>query len=741
MSRKNQGKNQGKNQRNKLSLIKDVMRVFNRNPTKLYNYKQIAADAGAHSEAERMLINHLLQDLKNQSFLEEIERGKYKLKLNEKYITGRIEVTQSGSAYVISEESEQDIFIAQHYVHGALNNDTVKVNLFPSRGRKPEGEVIQIIKRFKEEFVGIIELSKNFAFLVNDFNRNCPDIFIPLNKLNGAKQGDKAVAKVIEWSETGKNPTGEIIRILGKPGENNTEMNAIMAEYGLPVEFPDEVELEAKKIPLEISAEEISKRKDFRGKTTFTIDPVDAKDFDDALSIIKLPDGNWEIGVHIADVAHYVKPGSLLDKEAIERATSVYLVDRCVPMLPEVLSNHVCSLRPNEEKLCFSAVFVMNDEAEVLNQWFGRTIILSDRRFAYEEAQTILETGVGDYSNELITLNNLAKKLREKRFKDGSIAFEKSEVKFKLDQNGKPLGVYFKEAKDSNKLIEDFMLLANRKVAEYCGKMKSGSEKEKKETAKHRPMVYRIHDNPNPEKLQDFAGFIARFGYSLKTSNHLQIAKSMNKLLTEVAGKREANMIEQLAIRTMAKAVYSTDNVGHYGLAFDYYTHFTSPIRRYPDVLVHRLLNYYLATDQGKSKPEDAQHLLNLESLELLCKHSSDREKLAAEAERASIKYKQVEFLMDKTGQEFEGLISGVTEWGLYVEIIENHCEGMIRAKDLTDDIYTYDDENFCYHGRKTRKFYQLGDKVMIRIKKTDLLRKQVDFTLLWKIEERDHHN
>ena len=741
MSKKNQGKNQGKNQRNKLSLIKDVMRVFNRNPTKLYNYKQIAADAGVHSEAERMLINHLLQDLKNQSFLEEIERGKYKLKLNEKYITGRIEVTQSGSAYVISEESEQDIFVAQPYVHGALNNDTVKVNLFPSRGRKPEGEVIQIIKRFKVEFVGVIELSKNFAFLVNDFNRNCPDIFIPLNKLNGAKQGDKAVAKVIEWSETGKNPTGEIIRILGKPGENNTEMNAIMAEYGLPVEFPDEVELEAKKIPLQISAEEISKRKDFRGKTTFTIDPVDAKDFDDALSIIKLPDGNWEIGVHIADVAHYVKPGSLLDKEAIERATSVYLVDRCVPMLPEVLSNHVCSLRPNEEKLCFSAVFVMNDEAEVLNQWFGRTIILSDRRFAYEEAQTILETGVGDYSNELITLNNLAKKLREKRFKDGSIAFEKSEVKFKLDQNGKPLGVYFKEAKDSNKLIEDFMLLANRKVAEYCGKMKSGSEKEKKETAKHRPMVYRIHDNPNPEKLQDFAGFIARFGYSLKTSNHLQIAKSMNKLLTEVAGKREANMIEQLAIRTMAKAVYSTDNVGHYGLAFDYYTHFTSPIRRYPDVLVHRLLNYYLATDQGKTKPDDAQHLLNLESLELLCKHSSDREKLAAEAERSSIKYKQVEFLMDKTGQEFEGLISGVTEWGLYVEIIENHCEGMIRAKDLTDDIYTYDDENFCYHGRRTRKFYQLGDKVMIRIKKTDLLRKQVDFTLLWKIEERDHHN
>ncbi|HRG57411.1 MAG TPA: ribonuclease R [Bacteroidia bacterium] len=730
-------KKPGKQQKNKSALFKDVIGIFNRNPKKLYNYKQLAADAGVHSEAERMLVNNLLLDLKNQDFLEEVERGKFRLKLNEKYITGRIEITQSGSAYVISEESESDVFIAQHNVRGAMNNDTVKVYLLPTRGRKPEGEVIQIVKRYKEEFVGIIELSKNFAFLVNDNNRNSPDIFIPITKLNGAKHGDKAVAKVIEWSDSGKNPTGEIVRVLGKPGENNTEMNAIMAEYGLPVEFPPEVEDEAKNIPLEISAEEISKRNDFRGKTTFTIDPVDAKDFDDALSIIKLADGNWEIGVHIADVAHYVKPGSLLDKEAIERATSVYLVDRCVPMLPEVLSNHVCSLRPKEEKLCFSAVFVMNDKAEILNQWFGRTIILSDRRFSYEEAQTILESGSGDFHSELITLNNLAKKLREQRFKNGSIAFEKSEVKFKLDENGKPLGVYFKEAKDSNKLIEDFMLLANRKVAEYCGKIKSNSEKEKKENAKHRPMVYRIHDNPNPDKLQEFAGFITRFGYSLKTTNHLQIAKSMNKLLSDVAGKREANMIEQLAIRTMAKAIYSTENVGHYGLAFDYYTHFTSPIRRYPDVLVHRLLNYYLAIDQGKSKPNDAQNLLNVESLELLCKHSSDMEKLAAEAERSSIKYKQVEFLLDKTGQEFEGLISGVTEWGLYVEIIENHCEGMVRVKDLTDDIYTFDDENFCFHGRRTRKFYQLGDKVLIKIKKTDLLRKQVDFTLLAKIEEK----
>jgi ribonuclease R len=653
--------------------------------------------------------------------------------------TGKLDIAKSGMGFVIVKDLENDILVFPNDFNTALKGDVVRIKITKIRqgSGKKEGKVLEIIKRKQVSFAGTMQVTNKHAFFIPNTVFPMPDIYIPIKYLNNARDKDRVLVELISWENSNRKPEGKVIEIFTPEQENDLAMKSIVAEAGFALSFSEETLAFARGLSDVVSDAEIAKRKDYRKVLTFTIDPVDAKDFDDALSIIKLPDGHWEIGVHIADVAHYVKPGSLLDAEAINRATSVYLVDRCVPMLPEVLSNHVCSLRPNEEKLCFSAVFVMNDDAEILEQWFGRTVILSDRRFSYEEAQTVLETGVGDYNAELIALNTLAKKLRENRFKNGSIAFEKSEVKFNLDENGKPLGVYFKEAKDSNKLIEDFMLLANRKVAEYCGKIKTGGDKEKNENAKHRPMVYRIHDNPNPDKLLEFAGFISRFGYSLKTSNKLQTSKSMNKLLSDVAGKREANMIEQLAIRTMAKAVYSTDNVGHYGLAFDYYTHFTSPIRRYPDVLVHRLLNYYLALDQDKAKPDDAQNLLNVESLELMCKHSSDMEKLAAEAERSSIKYKQVEFLMDKTGQEFEGLISGVTEWGMYVEIIENHCEGMIRTKDLTDDIYTFDEENFCYHGRRTRKFYQLGDKVLIKIKKTDLLSKQVDFTLLSKIEEK----
>lgn len=725
-----------KKQKNKGLLLKDITAVFNHNSRKEYNYKQVAAEIGVNSEAERIVISHLLMELKNQDYLVETERGKYKLKQVEKYLSGRIEMTNNGSAYVICEDSEKDIFIAPQNIRGAFQNDLVKVTVYPSRSRRPEGEVVQIIKRSKEEFVGLVEIAPKFAFLVNPNQKNVPDIFIPLAKLNGAKHGEKAIAKITLWSENGKNPEGEIVRVLGKPGDNNTEMNAIMAEYGLPVDFPQEVEEEAKKIAVEISADELQNRRDFRAKTTFTIDPVDAKDFDDALSIDRMLDGTWEIGVHIADVAHYVQPGSILDDEALNRGTSVYLVDRCVPMLPEVLSNFACSLRPNEEKLCFSAVFQMDENADILSQWFGRTVIKSNRRFSYEEAQTILDTEVGDYCEELKTLNTLARKLRDKRFKEGSIAFEKSEVKFTLDVNGKPTGVYFKVAKDTNKLIEDFMLLANRKVAEYCAKPKK-EEKGNQHDSSKRVMVFRIHDNPDPDKLNDFAGFVSRFGYSLKTGSKMQTAKSMNKLLSNVAGKREAGMIEQLAIRTMAKAVYSADNVGHYGLAFDYYTHFTSPIRRYPDIMAHRLLNYYLALDQGKQKPKDARDLLQYDHLEELCKHASDMERLAAEAERASIKYKQVEFLLDKVGQNFEGIITGVTEWGLYVEIIENHCEGLVRVKDMTDDIYIFDEDNFCFHGRNSRKFYQLGDKVLIKIKRTDLVRKQVDFILIKKVEAK----
>ncbi|MBL7882870.1 MAG: ribonuclease R, partial [Bacteroidia bacterium] len=496
-------------------------------------------------------------------------------------------------------------------------------------------------------------------------------------------------------------------------------MHAILAEYGLPYHFPKDVEKAADLIPIKITEQEIAKRKDYRGITTFTIDPVDAKDFDDALSIRKLDNGNWEIGVHIADVSHYVKPDSIIDKEGFSRATSVYLVDRVVPMLPEILSNNVCSLRPNEEKLCFSAVFEITDNAEVVEEWFGRTIILSDRRFTYEEAQQIIETEEGEFKDEILTLNRLAKILRANRFKKGSIAFEKMEVKFHLDEVGNPTGVFFKVAKDSNQLIEDFMLLANRKVAEFIGKNKNSKEQKSKEN--QRSFVYRVHDKPNPDKLEDFAQFVAKFGYKLNIKNEKTVADSMNNLLKEVNQKKESGMIEMLAIRTMAKAVYTTKNIGHYGLGFEYYTHFTSPIRRYPDVMVHRLLQHYL--DGGKSP--------DIEKLEEQCKHSSDMEKLAAEAERSSIKYKQVQYLQDKIGEEFDGIISGVTEWGIFVELKENHCEGMVRLRDLQDDNYYFDEDNYCLRGKKYGKVLTLGDEVRIQIKRADLVKKQLDFSLV----------
>lgn len=707
-------KSSGKGNLKLVSQIIDVLQKSGRS----MNYKQIASRLNITEHATKLLVNAVLSELVSQEIIEETERGKFAARYSETYITGRVDLNQQGYAFIVSEESESDIYVAARNLNGALHGDLVKVSVSPGSKRgKPEGEIVEVLERYKTDFVGTLQVSKNHAFLIPDNPRLNTDIFIPQSKLNGGLNGQKAVVHVVEWpSEANKNPVGEVKRVLGNPGENDTEIHAILEEYGLPYEFPDEVLKDANNISVEIPEEEIKRRRDFREITTFTIDPADAKDFDDALSIRKLTNGNWEIGVHIADVTYYLKEDSILDKEALMRATSVYLVDRVVPMLPEVLSNHVCSLRPHEEKLCFSAVFELDENAQLLNEWFGRTVIYSDRRFTYEEAQLVIETGEGDFNVEILTLDKLAKILRKKRFEKGAIGFDKIEVKFKLDPKGNPYGIFFKEQKDSNKLIEEFMLLANRRVAEFVGKTRS--TKQQKEPS--RPFVYRIHDSPDQEKLSSFSQFISKFGYKIGTKSDKELASSFNRLLADVKGKKEENIIEQLAIRTMAKAIYSTENIGHYGLAFDYYTHFTSPIRRYPDVMVHRLLQKYLS---GTYKE-------NQEELEWRCKHSSEQEKKASDAERASIKYKQVQYLEDKIGEEFEGVISGVTEWGLFVEIISNRCEGLVRARDLRDDFYDYDEENYCLVGRKTGRKYQLGDKVKIKVKRADLMKKQLDFIL-----------
>jgi len=736
-----QNKGKGSQGRGKQVITQALLSVFHQYPKKIFNPKQLSSMLDIRNPHDRLLVNTVLEDLCDRQQLEEIDRGKFRLSSNgQQFITGIAQLVTSGAAYVVSEESEADVYISPRGTLNAMNGDKVKVSVFKNTGRQknPEGEIVEIIQRAKSEFVGTVELSKNFAFLSSSGPRSGPDIFIPLSKLKGARNGDKAIAKITEWQAGEKNPTGEIVTVLGKAGENNTEMHAILAEYGLPYEFPKEVENEANKLNTQISDEERAKRRDFRNITTFTIDPVDAKDFDDALSIQLVSKKEeapiWEISVHIADVSHYLLPKTLLDKEAFERATSVYLVDRVVPMLPKILSNNVCSLRPKEEKLCFSAVFQMDEDGTVRNEWFGRTIINSNHRFTYEEAQTVLETSEGPYAQELLTLDKIAKKLREARFKKGSIGFDKVEVKFNLDKDGDPIGVFFKVAKDSNMLIEDFMLLANRKVAEFVG-LNGASYVTKKggqaQTASQLPFVYRIHDAPDKDRLTAFSDLVGRFGYKLKINSPKEVADSMNKLLKEVVGKREESMVEQLAIRTMAKAIYTTKNIGHYGLAFDHYTHFTSPIRRYPDVLVHRLLQYYLDKKHTNTNPQ-----VLTEDLELKCKHSSDMEKRAAEAERSSIKYKQVQFMQDHIGELFEGVISGVSEWGLYVEIIENHCEGMVRIKDLEGDFFVYDEENYCYWGKRTKLKYQLGDKVLVKIKRADLVKKQLDFELIKKIDQ-----
>lgn len=691
-----------------------VLEVFVKNMTQAFNYKQLSAKLNIDDNDTRQIVNEIILDLVHKGQVEEVSKGKFQVKAMQNHVEGIIDMAQSGSAYLIVEGMDEDIFIAPRKLRNALHGDKVKVFVYAKRnGKHLEGEVLQIIERSKTDFTGIIQQNPRVAFLIPDNKKMLHDIFIPLDQLNGAKDGDKAVARLTEWPEGAKNPMGEIIAVLGKQGENATEMNAVLAEYGFPLEFPKAVEEESKAIKEKIDKAEIAKRRDFRDTLTITIDPVDAKDFDDAISFKKLPDGNFEIGVHIADVSHYVQPNTALDKEAENRGTSVYLVGRVIPMLPEKLSNELCSLRPNEDKLCFSAVFKMDVKGNVLEQWFGRTIIHSQRRYAYEEVWDILQSGQGDYADELKTLNTIAYALREQRFKNGAINFESTEIKFRLDESGKPIGVYVKERNDAHKLIEDFMLLANRKVAEFI------ATKGKKKNAL--TFVYRVHDAPNEEVLQGFAKFAARFGYKVQTKNHKEISTSLNKLMSDVEGKKEQNVLTQLAIRSMAKAIYTTKKTSHYGLAFEYYTHFTSPIRRYPDVMAHRLLQHYL----------DGKTSVDAEMYEKMCLHSSQMEKRAADAERLFTKYKQAEYLSEQVGETFVGIISGVTEWGIYVEIVENKCEGMIRLRDINDDFYVLDPENYCIVGQRFKRKYQLGDEVKIKVKKVELTKKQIDFELI----------
>lgn len=721
-----------KNQKKKSKdYSNQILKLLSKNSTKSYNYKQVAAALDVDDTKGRNTIIKNLKTLAAQQTLEEVERGKYIINELTNYYVGKIDMTQQKSAYLVSDELEEDLYISTNNLRRAFDGDIVKVYAYQRRkSKKAEAEVVEIIERNRTEFVGVVQMHKDFAFVVPMQNKMYVDFFVPKNKLGDAKDGEVVLVEMTDWPEKSKNPYAFVKQVLGKPGEHQTEIHAILAEYGLPSEFPLEVENFAKQIDTSITEDEISKRRDMRDVLTFTIDPRDAKDFDDALSFQKLENGNFEIGVHIADVSHYLQENTILDHEAYERATSVYLVDRVVPMLPEILSNFACSLRPDEEKYTFSAVFELNDKAEIINQWFGRTVTLSDQRLAYEEAQYIIDTEDNTIPKEtsitgknrtidlaisqaVLNLHQLAQQLRDKRTAHGAISFDKIEVKFNLDEESNPIGVFFKESKAANHLIEEFMLLANRKVAEFIGKQK-------------KTFVYRIHDEPDQDKLFNLQNVISKFGYKLNFKSPKTISHSLNQLLTDVHGKREQNMVDTLAIRTMSKAAYSTNNIGHYGLAFDYYSHFTSPIRRYPDVMVHRLLQHYL--DGGKSANE--------EEYEKKCEHSSNREILATNAERDSIKYMQVKFMSDHIGEEFLGVISGITEWGIYVEIIENKCEGMIRTRDIRDDYYTFDESQFALVGEATGNMYQLGDEVVVMVKNTDLVQKHLDFSLIGKVTE-----
>lgn len=732
-----------KSSNNKISnLTNTILSILKKDRNQVFNYKQIASKLEVDDANSRNQIIKKLAELAVKQEIEEVDRGKFKAVVNTEYFIGVFDASSKGNGYIISDEFEEDIFVTSNNTNKALNGDEVEFYAYKRKQRgKQEGEITSIIKRAKTEYVGTIQIhdKKNFAFVVCDSNKMYKDIFVPINKINKAENGDKVLVSLEDWPEKADSPYGKVIKVLGKPGEHSTEIHAILAEYGLPLEFPEDVENYANNLDLSITKEEIAKRRDMRKDLTFTIDPKDAKDFDDALSFTVLENGLYEIGIHIADVSHYVTPDTLLDDEAYERATSIYLVDRVVPMLPERLSNGACSLRPHEEKYTFSAVFKMNDKCEIKDEWFGRTVTYSDARFAYEEAQVIIEnnitipaktetssidstipqdvslTGVTYQTSKevayaVLKLNELAKKMRLRRMREGAISFDKVEVKFDLDAQANPTGVFFKTSKEANKLIEEFMLLANRKVSEFIGKQK-------------KTFVYRVHDEPDESKLAQLQTVVGRFGHKLNFKDKGSVAASLNNLLKDVVGKKEQNLVDTLTIRTMSKAVYTTKNIGHYGLAFDYYSHFTSPIRRYPDVMAHRLLQSYL----------DGEKSANEEVYEERCKHSSNMEYLATKAERDSIKYMQIRFMQDHEDEDFLGVISGVTDWGIYIEIISNKCEGMVSVRDMKDDHYQFDQDQYAMVGKKTDMTYQLGDEVIVKVKNADLVKKHLDFYMVGK--------